>query len=461
MMRSKLGLIGLCVAVLGVMAFSASAAQAEAGANWLILTSGGVVKTGGELHATVSGELENNAGSLLTTVLGVEMQLLCTAVTLIGVSIEGSGSVTNGGRAKFTGCSMDLNGSPAPECEAHSSGSAVGTIEINAVKGLLVSVGGENRILIEPKEGETFVNLNNGEECPFESIPIHGKLYFKDCENKLSTHLTTHLFEEDPVHSDLWVLNKTAEHKATTDGSALASLSAAHTGLKWSGDGTGEEGGGESEEEELEKEKLAELPRWLVLDKGGSALDAAKLSATVGSAIASEALTLSSTILGSEVEVKCSAITLAGVKLIEKGKFAAGGKARLTGCDVWIEEEKAFECEVHSKGSSVGTVETSALKGELVKGEETTLLKVEPESGETLAGLRLGEFCPLGEEVPVKGVLYVKDANKEATEHLVNREFEPSALTSLTALGNSAKVSGGGIAFLTGEHLNRQWSGEA
>jgi hypothetical protein len=237
MNRSKLGLIGLCVAALGVMAFSASAAQAEAGANWLILTSSGALKTGGELHATVTGSLENNLGILLTTVLGIKTEILCTAATLIGVSLEGTGSLTNGGKVKFTGCSLDLNGAAAPECEVHSTGQPIGTLETSPFKGLLVLIGGVGRILIEPKEGETFANFNMGEECPIgENIPFRGKLVLKDCENKLTTHLVTHLFEEDTVNSDIWVLNKTAEHKATIDGSTLASLTGAHVGLRWAGD---------------------------------------------------------------------------------------------------------------------------------------------------------------------------------------------------------------------------------
>jgi hypothetical protein len=56
MMRTKLVLLGLCVVLVGMMAFSASGAQA---AKWLILTSGGVVKTGEELKSEIKGELES------------------------------------------------------------------------------------------------------------------------------------------------------------------------------------------------------------------------------------------------------------------------------------------------------------------------------------------------------------------------------------------------------------------
>jgi hypothetical protein len=235
MIRRKLGLLGLCAVVFGVMAFAASAAQAEAGANWLILTSGGALKNGGELHATVSAELESTTASLLSEVLEIKVQILCTGVTLIGASLEGNGSVTNGGKAKFEGCTVDLNGAPAPECEVHSSLQPVETVETNAAKGLLVLISGAAVTLLEPKEGETFVNINMGEECPIgENIPVRGKLALKDTE--LTKHLVKHLVTESTTGTDLWVLNKTLEHKATIDGSAKTFLTGAHATLLWGGD---------------------------------------------------------------------------------------------------------------------------------------------------------------------------------------------------------------------------------
>src|SRR4051794_7719385 len=103
MTRSKPALIGLCAVVLGVMAFAAGAAQAEVGAKWLILNSLGQVKTGSELPALLEGEIENKTASLLAKVLGISIQILCTAETLVGVKLEGEGSLTNGGKVKYTG----------------------------------------------------------------------------------------------------------------------------------------------------------------------------------------------------------------------------------------------------------------------------------------------------------------------------------------------------------------------
>ncbi len=52
MTRTRLGLLGLCAMVFGLMAFGATGAQAEVGAKWLILTLE-ESKTGAELHASV------------------------------------------------------------------------------------------------------------------------------------------------------------------------------------------------------------------------------------------------------------------------------------------------------------------------------------------------------------------------------------------------------------------------
>jgi hypothetical protein len=240
MIRTRLGLLGLCAVVLGVMAFSASAAQAEAGAKWLIL-SGGVAKTGEELPAAVDGSLENNDGSLLSKIVGIKTKFLCTGAKLIEVKLEGTGSLTNGGKVKFTGCATYLNEELAPECETHSAGQPAGTIVSNAGKGLLVlhepSAGVKEGVTrIEPKEGETFVTLTLGELCPIgNKVPIIGKLFVKDCEGKLTTHLVNHLIEELKALTTLWTISKTAEHVATIDGSALVFLTGAHAGLAWGG----------------------------------------------------------------------------------------------------------------------------------------------------------------------------------------------------------------------------------
>jgi hypothetical protein len=259
MIRTRLGLLGLCAVVLGVMAFSAGAAQAEPKSVWLILTLNEKkevtgLKTGAELPAEVQGSLENNDGSLLSKIVGIKVKFLCTNATLVGVKLEGEGKLTEGGKVKFTGCATYLNEELAPECETHSAGQPVGTILSNEGKGLLVlhtfkidevkNAKGEIEKIelkegvtrIEPKTPETFVTLTLGAACPIgNNVPIIGKLYVKDCEGKVEEHRVIHLIEELKALTTLWTISKTAEHVATIDGSALVFLTGPHLNDPWGG----------------------------------------------------------------------------------------------------------------------------------------------------------------------------------------------------------------------------------
>jgi hypothetical protein len=241
MIRAKLGLLVLCVSVLGMTTVSASAARAEVGSKWLILTSGGVVKTGTELPAPLAGEVENKDVSILTKILGFSTRYLCTGMTFSGTKLEQEGSLTKGGKIIFTGCKGFISNKEETSCAPHSPGAAVGTIETNKLKFLLVLIGGAKRVRVESEvEGGAFVTIESGgEECVLPKIPIFGKLYFKDCkgDTALSEHLEVHLWEEDTVNSRIWVINDTAEHLETSiDGSFLIFLTGADKGLRWGGD---------------------------------------------------------------------------------------------------------------------------------------------------------------------------------------------------------------------------------
>lgn len=242
MIRTKLGLLGLCAVVLGVMAFSASAAQAEAGASWLILMANGEVLTGAQLPATIEGEIENSDASLLTEILKIPTKILCTAGTLTSAELIGTGSVKKGAKVKFTGCKTFLKGEATANelCLPHTKGTAGGTVETNAGHALIVLhtlEGGTKDELVEilPDEGETFATLEMNEACPIgEKVPIKGKFVVKDCEGKFLEHLVKHLIIEGPL-THLFAISDTAEHKSTIDGSAWIFLSGAHAGLKWGG----------------------------------------------------------------------------------------------------------------------------------------------------------------------------------------------------------------------------------
>ena len=244
MSRSKLGLLGLCVIALSLMAFAVSSASA---AEWLILNAKGEVKTAKELNASLVGEFEPKTdGTLLTHLLGLSLGVLCTGVTLSGAKLIGGGAVSSGFKVIFTGCTVreEPSGKAIGNCTVDNPGGTAGTIATNESKGQLQTNG---EILIESNttvvEGSKTVGVFTqqkyaGTECPLASLgttPVKGVLWFKDCEGKVETHLIKHLIQESTAHGHtLWMGADNAEHLETSiDGSELVFLATEHAGLSW------------------------------------------------------------------------------------------------------------------------------------------------------------------------------------------------------------------------------------
>lgn len=223
--RSVTTVLTLGVLTILAVTFCAKKAQAE----WQILTSGGIVKTGKELNAMLNGELESGVKEiLLSEILKIKVEKTCSAVELINVKLVGESKIS-GGRLKFTGCTISLNGKLNAACTPHVKGAPPGTLETMELKGEAAA----GLIKIEPSGGTQFLTMELSESCPIgEKVSINGVLYAKDCENQLATHLVKHLVEEGSG-TDMWLISNTAEHKVHLDGSAWGFLGGAHTGLKW------------------------------------------------------------------------------------------------------------------------------------------------------------------------------------------------------------------------------------
>jgi hypothetical protein len=246
MTRSRLCLIGLCMTALSLMAFMTSSASA---AEWLIL-KGIEVKFATELPTTIAGEFEKGTdGTLLAKLIGIPVSVLCTKFALTGAKLEGGGKVTTGFTVNFTGCTVPVPADPetGPLCTVHSPGQPVGTIVSNKLKGQLQTNG---EVVIEPESAaEGLAKLVfEGVECPFANLgtqAINGKVWIKDCEDEIQTHLFRHLFEESKAHytkdakgvirlGTLFIGKDNEEHLETyLDGSALAFPSGAHTGFPY------------------------------------------------------------------------------------------------------------------------------------------------------------------------------------------------------------------------------------
>jgi len=240
MTRTKLGLLGLCAVVLGMMAMSASSAQASLFAWLYLVTEGGTaVEVGGTEKIQVEGETDSTDLTLLTHIINRAIAITCTNFTVTGVNLEKEGTLTSGGKVKFTGCEAYGNGALGEPlgCNVKTSGQPVGTIESNAGKGALllheISAGVTELVTkIEPVTGTVFATILTSKCVLPESNTINGKLFIKDCQSMAELHLKKHLIVQNSLTS-LWIGADTVEHLETSiDGSAWAFLT---SGQAWGG----------------------------------------------------------------------------------------------------------------------------------------------------------------------------------------------------------------------------------
>ncbi len=238
MLRSRLGLkvLGLCASMLAVMVVGASGAQAEATAHWNVA---GKSVTGSEEIPTEI-KLIINATILIRFITGggTSVKVLCTSAAFT----EGGKLIKEGGislgRAKATGCKVELNSKPAGGCEAHSTGKPVGTIESLKIKGLItldvVSGKTEDYVKVVPDEGTTLAVIEMGEECAIGTkVEVKAKsagegLWLKDSGGNtgFTTEAATHTIQE--ALNGLLALGQ----PAAIEGSAVVGSS---SGVKTSG----------------------------------------------------------------------------------------------------------------------------------------------------------------------------------------------------------------------------------
>ena len=226
-------LIGLLALALGLMAFSATAAQAETGAHWDVA---GTAITG---EQEVEAENDSADSTLLTTVGKTPVEILCTTISFKGANLKTSGGAT--GKIHYVGCTtiLNKNGVAVGNCKPHSPGATAGLIETNALTGLIVLhtlAGGAKDELLElkPTAGTSFVTIELGPLCAIgEKFDITGPAFIKDCKpggNGGKEEAEKHLFEEGPLTALLFGTNS-----ATIDGSAWGFLKGANATKLFSG----------------------------------------------------------------------------------------------------------------------------------------------------------------------------------------------------------------------------------
>jgi len=239
MIRTKLGLLGLCAVVLGMMAMSAGAAQG-ATLSWLILNAAKTEST--NLKALLAGKPDTNHLTLDGEVAGLKIAVTCTGFSLKEAFIEPVDKLFEKSRAIFTGCKVFKEAALTEEykCTVRSPGAAVGTIETNEFKGLLELVEGEVLTKIEPLAGPTgnlVTLLFEGAECVLPEVnQLHGTVYAKDCLGFATTHKVEHLIES-AKQTRLYIGGHSAKQLEVTAllGSVWIRLGGTHEGLEWAG----------------------------------------------------------------------------------------------------------------------------------------------------------------------------------------------------------------------------------
>lgn len=242
MSRFRIGLSGLCVAMLGAMIFSAGAAQAEAGAQWVFASEGtGEIPF---LEAALGFEADSTPYILHTKISGKSVLIECKTISAENATLKTNGSIGTGAKIKFGECIVKLDGVTKPECEPRTGiegKEEKGVIRTRALHALLQLhelIGGikDSTVVFSPDQGENWALIEMSSKCPIGAVvQILGALRTKDCENRFSTHLVKHLLEPGPLESGLWAVKKDPEHELALLVSWWAFLTGAHKGLQWSG----------------------------------------------------------------------------------------------------------------------------------------------------------------------------------------------------------------------------------
>jgi hypothetical protein len=223
----------ICVVALGVLAIFANVSQAF---SWEVLPA--------EPKPSLVSEKDSSHLVLLGTVAATMVSVVCTNSEFNGVNLEEGGTLTSGGKVKFTGCEAYVGTFTNPPlsnvlattklpCTVSTKGAAASTIETNKLKGKLV-LNASKEVLTEitPETGTEFAKLLfTGEECPLPvEDPVTGTLFLKDCEGKALVHAVKHLVEEGPGTAV-----KLGTSTATLLGSVWVKLGGEDEGSAWGG----------------------------------------------------------------------------------------------------------------------------------------------------------------------------------------------------------------------------------
>lgn len=171
-------------------------------------------------------------------------------------------------------------------------------------------------------------------------------------------------------------------------------------------------------------------------------------------------------ISGASVTFLCTGAELIGAKLELNGSVASTVKAKVTGCITFLNGTLSGPCKPKSEGQPLGSIISNEGKGLSVLHEGKGLLKVEPKlAGGSFAVIRFDPEaeCSLPEQIPVKGVITVRDSQGEEQVEKVSHLVEQGPLTHLFVISDTAEhaasIDGSATVGLGGAHSGLKFSG--
>ena len=118
---------------------------------------------------------------LHTEILKIKTLYLCTELKAVNAVLKANGSIGEGAKMLFSGCTVDLNGVPSPECTPKDTVDGEGKIVTKNLHGLLVlGAAGEDLLRILPDNvggvpSRTYMTVEMGAECPIGTkVPVIG-----------------------------------------------------------------------------------------------------------------------------------------------------------------------------------------------------------------------------------------------------------------------------------------------
>jgi hypothetical protein len=237
MKRAGLKLFSLCVLALGLVAFSATAAQ---GAVWMVNNLDLTAE-----NRELKGKIDLPDGALLAKLGLNAVTFLCKAGQLINTKLEPGGAiseVSKNAKVAFSECTTFINGKEAAKCLPTAIGKSPGSIETEEGYALLqLHEKTTGVIVITPKVGTIFAVIHMEASCAIgSSVEVFGSLALHDVsveaptieKDELAVERANHLVAEFTPLTKLTVANKESKSEATLDGRADITLAA---GGNWSG----------------------------------------------------------------------------------------------------------------------------------------------------------------------------------------------------------------------------------